>query len=58
MEIKRTENGDIYFFDDNGDIYEVIYKSGIDSIQNEEICPFHPMCKCSIIIKPEDVYFT
>ena len=52
MEIKRTENGDIYFFDDNGDIYEVIYSDRI-RINTREIPDFPPMCRCSIVIKPE-----
>jgi len=57
MEIKRTENGDIYFFDDNGDIYKVIYKD-FSKYSNEEYNDFmlnreHPMCRCSIVIKPE-----
>jgi len=58
MEIRRSENGDIHFFGDNGDIYEVIYKDEIDPIQKEDIRPFHPMCRCSIIIEPEDEFFT
>ena len=49
MEIRRGAGGDIYFYDDNGDLYNVIYKRNIDSIQREDFKPFHPMCRCSII---------
>ncbi len=54
MEIRRSENGDIHFFDDNGDIYETIYKD-FSKYSNAEYNDFvlnkvqHPMCRCSII---------
>ena len=46
MKIERDENGDIYI-------------DGIKPIQKEDWTP--PVfinCRCKIIIKPEDVYFT
>ena len=46
MEIRRTESGDIHFFDDNGDVYEVIWKDGINPTKIKR--PQHPMCRCTI----------
>ena len=48
MEIRRTESGDIHFFDDNGDICDVIYSDKI-RINMGGIPDFPPMCRCSII---------
>lgn len=64
MEIKRDLSGNIHFYDDNGDIYDVIYKvNDFSKYTNTEYNEFmlnrqHPMCRCSIITMPEEIYFT
>lgn len=57
MEIRRGLGGDIYFYDNDGNLYDVFHNNKIEPIQKEDFRPFHPMCRC-IMLKPEDAYFT
>ena len=62
-EIRSNKDGDIFFYDNKGNREKIPHIKGFAEYTNEEYNNFmlnreHPMCRCKIIIKPEDVYFT